>query len=181
MYVLTKNSRYVKIDDNCPTLTSDILSATMFKTEQLAKGYINNNINKKERYKYSTLNCDKLLLANENYSSIVLHNLYENINIHMDNTLDELNNNLSLYDKQQSDILHYIENTDKIDMYTSWLLTNKLRNIRKQRRIIKNLTNTVRSIKINEADMKGTFINYSSNTNYTCKGFKNYEDIFKAK
>ena len=65
-------------------------------------------------------------------------------------------------------------------MYTSWLLTNKLRNIRKQRRIIKNLTNTVRSIKINEADMKGTFINYSSNTNYTCKGFKNYEDIFKS-
>ena len=60
--------------------SGSILSATMFKTEQLAKGYINNNINKKERYKYSTLNCDKLLLANENYSSIVLHNLYENIN-----------------------------------------------------------------------------------------------------
>ena len=50
MYVLTKNSGYVKIDNNCPTVTSDILSATMFKTEQQAKGYITNNINIAPKY-----------------------------------------------------------------------------------------------------------------------------------
>lgn len=179
MYVITKNTGYVNVSNNCPTVVADILSATLFKNEQLAKSYIANNISKKERYKYSTLNCDKILLNNQGYSNVVIHNLYENVNNYINTTMDELTNNLSLLDKQQSDILHYIENTDKLDMYTSWLLIKKLREIRKQRRIVKNLINTIRNTQWSEKSLKETFINYSSNTNYTCKGFANFKDIFK--
>lgn len=181
MWVLTKNNNYINVSNNIVNVTSNILNATLFKDKRLAEGYINNNIAKKDRYKYKIENCDTLLLDTDNYYDIIIHNLTETINNKIKEQIDTLVDNQSLLDRQQSDILHYIENTDKIDMYTSWLLINKLRDIRKQRRIIKNLTNTVRSLNVNEANIKGTYVNYSSNTNYTCKGFTDYEDIFKSK
>ena len=51
---------------------------------------------------------------------------------------DELNGELSNVDLKLQDILHTIELSDKCDMYKSWQMINEIRNLRKQRRNIKD-------------------------------------------
>ena len=51
---------------------------------------------------------------------------------------DELNGELSNVDLKLQDILHTIEFSDKCDMYKSWQMINEIRQLRKQRREIKD-------------------------------------------
>ena len=51
---------------------------------------------------------------------------------------EELNGELSDVDLKLQDILHTIELSDKCDMYKSWQMINEIRNLRKQRRNIKD-------------------------------------------
>ena len=51
---------------------------------------------------------------------------------------DELNGELSNVDLKLQDILHTIELSDKCDMYKSWQMINEIRQLRKQRREIKD-------------------------------------------
>ena len=51
---------------------------------------------------------------------------------------DELNGELSNVDLKLQDILHTIELSDKCDMYKSWQMINEIRQLRKQRRNIKD-------------------------------------------
>ena len=51
---------------------------------------------------------------------------------------EELNGELSNVDLKLQDILHEIEVTDKCDMFSAWKVVNKIREIRKKRRDIKN-------------------------------------------
>ena len=51
---------------------------------------------------------------------------------------DELNGELSNVDLKLQDILHNIELSDKCDMYKSWQMINEIRDLRKQRRNIKD-------------------------------------------
>ena len=51
---------------------------------------------------------------------------------------EELNGELSDVDLKLQDILHEIELSDKCDMYKSWQMINEIRNLRKQRRNIKD-------------------------------------------
>ena len=51
---------------------------------------------------------------------------------------DELNGELSNVDLKLQDILHTIELSDKCDMYKSWQIINEIRQLRKQRREIKD-------------------------------------------
>ena len=51
---------------------------------------------------------------------------------------EELNGELSDIDLKLQDILHTIELSDKCDMYKSWQMINEIRNLRKQRRNIKD-------------------------------------------
>ena len=51
---------------------------------------------------------------------------------------EELNGELSDVDLKLQDILHTIELSDKCDMYKSWQMINEIRNLRKQRRDIKD-------------------------------------------
>ena len=51
---------------------------------------------------------------------------------------DELNGELSDVDLKLQDILHTIELSDKCDMYKSWQMINEIRDLRKQRRNIKD-------------------------------------------
>ena len=51
---------------------------------------------------------------------------------------DELNGELSNVDLKLQDILHNIELSDKCDMYKSWQMINEIRDLRKQRREIKD-------------------------------------------
>ena len=51
---------------------------------------------------------------------------------------DELNGELSNVDLKLQDILHNIELSDKCDMYKSWQMINEIRQLRKQRREIKD-------------------------------------------
>ena len=51
---------------------------------------------------------------------------------------DELNGELSDVDLKLQDILHNIELSDKCDMYKSWQMINEIRDLRKQRRNIKD-------------------------------------------
>ena len=51
---------------------------------------------------------------------------------------DELNEELSNVDLKLQDILHTIELSDKCDMYKSWQMINEIRQLRKQRREIKD-------------------------------------------
>ena len=51
---------------------------------------------------------------------------------------EELNGELSNVDLKLQDILHTIELSDKCDMYKSWQMINEIRNLRKQRRNIKD-------------------------------------------
>ena len=51
---------------------------------------------------------------------------------------DELNGELSNVDLKLQDILHTIELSDKCDMYKSWQMINEIRDLRKQRRNIKD-------------------------------------------
>ena len=51
---------------------------------------------------------------------------------------DELNGELSNVDLKLQDILHNIELSDKCDMYKSWQIINEIRQLRKQRREIKD-------------------------------------------
>ena len=54
------------------------------------------------------------------------------------NRCEELNGELSDVDLKLQDILHTIELSDKCDMYKSWQMINEIRNLRKQRRNIKD-------------------------------------------
>ena len=54
------------------------------------------------------------------------------------NRYEELNGELSDVDLKLQDILHEIELSDKCDMYKSWQTINKIRELRKQRRNIKD-------------------------------------------
>ena len=54
------------------------------------------------------------------------------------NRYDELNGELSDVDLKLQDILHTIELSDKCDMYKSWQMINEIRDLRKQRRNIKD-------------------------------------------
>ena len=54
------------------------------------------------------------------------------------NRYDELNGELSDVDLKLQDILHNIELSDKCDMYKSWKIMNEIRDLRKQRRNIKD-------------------------------------------
>ena len=51
---------------------------------------------------------------------------------------EELNGELSDVDLKLQDILHTIELSDKCDMYKAWQMINEIRNLRKQRRNIKD-------------------------------------------
>ena len=54
------------------------------------------------------------------------------------NRYEELNGELSDIDLKLQDILHEIELSDKCDMYKSWQIINEIRDLRKQRRNIKD-------------------------------------------
>ena len=54
------------------------------------------------------------------------------------NRYQELNGELSDIDLKLQDILHTIELSDKCDMYKSWQMINEIRQLRKQRREIKD-------------------------------------------
>ena len=54
------------------------------------------------------------------------------------NRYEELNEELSDVDLKLQDILHTIELSDKCDMYKSWQIINEIRDLRKQRRNIKD-------------------------------------------
>ena len=54
------------------------------------------------------------------------------------NRYQELNGELFDIDLKLQDILHTIELSDKCDMYKSWQMINEIRNLRKQRRNIKD-------------------------------------------
>ena len=56
----------------------------------------------------------------------------------VDERNDELNGELSDIDLKLQDILHTIELSDKCDMYKSWQMINEIRELRKQRRDIKD-------------------------------------------
>lgn len=56
----------------------------------------------------------------------------------VDERNDELNGELSDVDLKLQDILHTIELSDKCDMYKSWQMINEIRDLRKQRRDIKD-------------------------------------------
>lgn len=51
---------------------------------------------------------------------------------------EELNGELSTVDLRLQDILHNIENTDKFDMFSAWKIVNEIRDIRRERRQIKD-------------------------------------------
>lgn len=51
---------------------------------------------------------------------------------------DELNGELSDVDLKLQDILHNIELSDKCDMYSAWQIVSQIRDLRKQRRNIKD-------------------------------------------
>lgn len=51
---------------------------------------------------------------------------------------EELNAELSDVDLKLQDVLHNIELTDKCDMYIAWQMINEIRDLRKQRRNIKD-------------------------------------------
>ena len=54
------------------------------------------------------------------------------------NRYEELNGELSNVDLKLQDILHTIELSDKCDMYKAWQMINEIRDLRKQRRNIKD-------------------------------------------
>ena len=54
------------------------------------------------------------------------------------NRYEELNGELSDIDLKLQDLLHTIELSDKCDMYKSWQMINEIRDLRKQRRNIKD-------------------------------------------
>ena len=62
----------------------------------------------------------------------------EDILSEANNRYEELNGELSDVDLKLQDILHTIELSDKCDMYKSWQMINEIRDLRKQRRNIKD-------------------------------------------
>ena len=62
----------------------------------------------------------------------------EDIISEANNRYQELNAKLSEVDLKLQDVLHNIELTDKCDMYKSWKMINEIRDLRKQRRNIKD-------------------------------------------
>ena len=62
----------------------------------------------------------------------------EDILSEANNRYEELNEELSGIDLKLQDILHTIELSDKCDMYKAWQMINEIRDLRKQRRDIKD-------------------------------------------
>ena len=62
----------------------------------------------------------------------------EDILSEANNRYEELNGELSDVDLKLQDILHNIELTDKCDMYSAWQIVSQIRDLRKQRRNIKD-------------------------------------------
>lgn len=62
----------------------------------------------------------------------------EDILSEANNRYQELNAELSDVDLKLQDVLHNIELTDKCDMYSAWQIVSQIRDLRKQRRNIKD-------------------------------------------
>lgn len=163
------NKNFISTNDDCTyNIVTELNKATIFDNFASANHFLQNHIVKKIRYKYKIVNCDDLLLSDNLLSSITLNKVQSETVKIIDENIQMLSNALSLMDRKQQDILHYIESTEKFNLYESWKIVKKLKGIRSKRRKIKKSLTTLNSFK-QSINLNSLYLEQCESSLYTNK------------
>ena len=175
MYALMINKSFIYVSSEFELQpVNQISSATLFDSYSNANNFVNTHIQKKIRYKYKIVNCDDLMLSDESLSKLVLDTVTDKTTKLIDEQIQMLNNALSLMDRKQQDILHYIEANEKFNLYQSWKIVHKLQKIRAKRRKIKKCLATLSSFK-QSVNLEQLYLNQCESNAYSNRVIEDME------
>lgn len=178
MYVLMTNKSFIYVTAEFELkLVNQISSATLFNKFSDINDFVNTHILKKNRYKYKIVKCDDLMLSNESLSKLVLDTITNKTFKLIDEQIQMLGNVLSLMDRKQQDILHYIESDKKFNLYESWKIICKLQKIRIKHRKIKKCLTTLNNFK-QSLNLEQLYLSQSNS--YTNKVIKDIESYIMS-
>ena len=143
---------YVKLNDNGTPITCSESQKGLFEYSK-ANNICNSLPKQLKKFKFFVEAVPEIQLKIEE-QNVITTNTYtpsenvtrwinelgrcEDILSEASNRYEELNEELSDVDLKLQDILHNIELTDKCDMYSAWQIVSQIRDLRKQRRNIKD-------------------------------------------
>ena len=180
MYALMINKSFIYVSSEFELQpVNQISSATLFDSFATANSFVNTHIPKKNRYRYKLVNCDDLMLSDESLSKLVLNTVSEKTNKLIDEQIQMLNNALSLADRKQQDILHYIEANEKFNLYQSWKIVHKLQKIRAKRRKIKKCLATLSSFK-QSVNLEQLYLNQCESNSYNNRVIEDMESYIMS-
>ena len=175
MYALMINKSFIYVAPEFELKSvNQISSATLFESFATANSFVNTHILKKNRYRYKIVNCDDLMLSDESLSKLVLDTITNKTTKLIDEQIQMLNNALSLMDRKQQDILHYIEANEKFNLYQSWKIVRKLQKIRTKRRKIKKCLVTLSSFK-QSINLEQLYLNQCESNAYSNRVIEDME------
>ena len=143
---------YVKLNDNGTPITCSESQKGLFEYSK-ANNICNSLPKQLKKFKFFVEAVPEIQLKIEE-QNVITTNTYtpsenvtrwinelgrcEDILSEASNRYEELNEELSDVDLKLQDILHNIELTDKCDMYSAWQIVSQIRDLRQQRRNIKD-------------------------------------------
>ena len=149
--IRNKGGLYVKLNENGTPITCSNSQRGLFEYSK-ANNICNSIPKQLKRFKFFVEAVPEIQSKKE--QNVIAANTYkpsenvtrwinelgrcEDILSEASNRYEELNGELSDVDLKLQDILHEIELSDKCDMYKSWQMINEIRDLRKQRRNIKD-------------------------------------------
>ena len=150
--IRNKNSLYIRLNKNGSPITCNELQKGLFEYSK-ANNICNSLPKQLKKFNFFVEAVPEILSKIDGQKEITT-NTYkpsenvtrwinelgrcEDIHSEANNRYEELNRELSDVDLKLQDILHNIELSDKCDMYKSWQMINEIRDLRKQRRDIKD-------------------------------------------
>ena len=180
MYVLMLNKSFICVSSEFELKSvNQISSATLFDSFSNANNFVNTHIPKKNRYKYKIVNCDDLMLSDESLSKLILNTISDKTTKLIESQVQILTNALSLMDRKQQDILHYIEANERFNLYQSWKIVCKLQKIRAKRRKIKKCLVTLNSFK-QSINLEQLYLNQCESNAYSNRVIEDMEEYIMS-
>ena len=150
--IRNKNGLYIKLNENGTPITCSELQKGLFECSK-ANNICNSLPKQLKKFKFFVEAVPEIQQKIEE-QQVITNNTYkpsenvtrwinelgrcEDIIIEASNRYEELNGELSDVDLRLQDVLHKIELVDKCDMYSAWKIVSQIRDLRKQRRDIKD-------------------------------------------
>ena len=150
--IRNKGGLYIKLNENGTPITCNELHKGLFEWSK-ANNICNSLPKQLKKFKFFVEAVPEIQQKIEE-QQVITNNTYkpsenvtrwinelgrcEDIISEASNRYEELNGELSDVDLRLQDVLHKIELADKCDMYSAWRIVSQIRDLRKQRRNIKD-------------------------------------------